>query len=286
MAKPPRSVAAKPPRAPDSLPIGVRAPATMTDPGMTYLRRPGGQFRRRPPRPATTTGAMIRRHPQARPHGPASALCPEPPGQAWSDRAGYSAPMQEFLAAILAGASGDELAAIPLPESYRAAFVRRDEVGDVRRASSPRTRTPQVAPRGRGGRARAGPRRGLRRGHGQLHQLQHRLDLDLRAAADLRLPRPAGQGERVGHAPRPRLPRGRLRRLGRGAAGRLGGPQLEAGRQGHRPLQLRRRPEPERPRRLDAGRQPAHLGVRDQLRRPGRPGGGQGQPADAQAHAT
>ena len=29
--------------------------------------------------------------------------------------------------------------------------------------------------------------------------------------------------------------------------------------------------DPSRPRRLDAGRQPAHLGLRDQLRRPGRP---------------
>ncbi|HUD16969.1 MAG TPA: crotonyl-CoA carboxylase/reductase, partial [Acidimicrobiales bacterium] len=37
--------------------------------------------------------------------------------------------MQEFLSAIDAGASGDELSAIPLPDSYRAAFVRRDEVG-------------------------------------------------------------------------------------------------------------------------------------------------------------
>ena len=37
--------------------------------------------------------------------------------------------MQEFLAAIDAGATGDALAAIPLPESYRASFVRRDEVG-------------------------------------------------------------------------------------------------------------------------------------------------------------
>jgi crotonyl-CoA reductase len=35
--------------------------------------------------------------------------------------------MQAFREAILAGASGDELAALPLPESYRAAFVRRDE---------------------------------------------------------------------------------------------------------------------------------------------------------------
>ena len=142
----------------------------------------------------------------------------------------------------------------------------------------------EVAPRGRRGRPRACPRRGLRGRDGQRHQLQHRVDLHLRAPPHLRLPRPPGQGEQVGQAPRPRLPRGRVRRLGRRAADRLGRPHLEAGRQGHRPLQLRRRPEPERARRLDPGRQPAHLGVRDQLRRPGRPCRGQGQPADAEAH--
>src|SRR6478609_8530749 len=38
-----------------------------------------------------------------------------------------SAPMQAFLDAITAGASGDELSAIDIPESYRAAFVKRDE---------------------------------------------------------------------------------------------------------------------------------------------------------------
>ena len=36
--------------------------------------------------------------------------------------------MQAFRDAILAGAGGDDLAAIPVPESYRAAHVRRDEV--------------------------------------------------------------------------------------------------------------------------------------------------------------
>ena len=35
--------------------------------------------------------------------------------------------MQHILDAIQAGASGDEIAALPIPESYRAAFVRRDE---------------------------------------------------------------------------------------------------------------------------------------------------------------
>jgi crotonyl-CoA reductase len=36
--------------------------------------------------------------------------------------------MQAIRDAILAGATGDELSALPLPESYRGAFVRRDEV--------------------------------------------------------------------------------------------------------------------------------------------------------------
>src|ERR1700712_4210750 len=36
--------------------------------------------------------------------------------------------MQKILDAIEAGATGDELARIPLPESYRAAFVRREDV--------------------------------------------------------------------------------------------------------------------------------------------------------------
>ena len=37
--------------------------------------------------------------------------------------------MQQILEAIQAGASGDELVALPLPESYRAAYVHRDDVG-------------------------------------------------------------------------------------------------------------------------------------------------------------
>jgi crotonyl-CoA reductase len=36
--------------------------------------------------------------------------------------------MEHILAAITAGASGDEIAHLPIPESYRAAFVQRDEV--------------------------------------------------------------------------------------------------------------------------------------------------------------
>ena len=36
--------------------------------------------------------------------------------------------MDEILKAVLEGAGGDDLLALPLPEAYRAAFVRRDEV--------------------------------------------------------------------------------------------------------------------------------------------------------------
>ena len=36
--------------------------------------------------------------------------------------------VEQILAAILDGAPGEELAALPIPEAYRAAFVRRDEV--------------------------------------------------------------------------------------------------------------------------------------------------------------
>ena len=75
----------------------------------------------------------------------------------------------------------------------------------------------------------------------------------LRAAADVRLRWPASAGERVGRAPRPAVPGGRQRRRRRRAAGRLGGAQLEAGRPGHRALQLRRRPGPDGARRLDDG---------------------------------
>ena len=64
------------------------------------------------------------------------------------------------------------------------------------------------------------PDEAVRGRDGQLHQLQHGVDLDLRAAADLRLPRPPRQGERLGRPPRPAVPRGRLRRLGRRAASR------------------------------------------------------------------
>ena len=43
--------------------------------------------------------------------------------------------------------------------------------------------------------------------------------------------------------------------------------------------------DPSRARRLDDGHQPAHLGLRDELRRPRRASAGEGEPADAEARA-
>ena len=173
---------------------------------------------------------------------------------------------------------------LPLPETYRAAHVRRDEVdmfAGVDSADKDPRKSLHVAEVAR---PRAGPGRGLRRRHGVVDQLQHRLDVDLRAAAHVRVPRPPGPGERWGarHA----LPYHVVGSDASGVVLRVGsaGAQLGARRQGRRALQLRRRPGPLGPRRLDAGGQPAHLGLRDQLRRAGRPGGREGQPAHAQSH--
>ena len=68
--------------------------------------------------------------------------------------------MQAFLDAIQAGAPGQEIGAIPLPEAYRAAVVRKDEqemfAGIPSEEKDPRK---SLAHRG-GGRPRAGSRRG------------------------------------------------------------------------------------------------------------------------------
>lgn len=50
---------------------------------------------------------------------------------------GTLTPMQAILEAIQAGATGQELAAIPLPESYRAAFVRKEDIGMFEGVDSP-----------------------------------------------------------------------------------------------------------------------------------------------------
>ena len=84
-------------------------------------------------------------------------------------------------------------------------------------------------------------------------------------------------------AARPAVPRHRLRPRGRRAAHRPRRQRLEARRRGRRALPLRRAGVLRRPQRHDARPRAAHLGLRDQLRRPRRDRAGQVQPADAQA---
>src|SRR5262245_58547324 len=94
MARPPRSVAGNEANAPESLPIGVRAPATMTEPGIGHLRAVG--------RRVECTGRGI--------HQAWPARVPLP----WSEprSIGYLREMDAFVEAISAGATGDEIAAI------------------------------------------------------------------------------------------------------------------------------------------------------------------------------
>ena len=179
--------------------------------------------------------------------------------------------MDTILEAIQAGASGDDIANVPIPDHYRAAFVHRDDVAMFEGVES----------------ADKDPRKSLHVGDVATPELApDEVYLAVMASSinfntvwtSIFEPLPTfgfldrlGRESDVGRPPRPAVPRRRLRRVGRRAAGRVGGAQLEAGRPGHRALQLRRRPGPVGPRRLDARRQPADLGLRDELRRPRRP---------------
>ena len=186
----------------------------------------------------------------------------------------------------LEGATGDELAALPLPDAYRAAYVRREDASMFEGVGLRATRTRASRSRRRGAPPRARARRGVRRGHGLVDQLQHRVDLDLRAAVDVRLPRPARPGVRLGRAPRARPPR-----VGSDASGvvlRVGS-AVRHWRPGDKVTvhcNYVDDQDPTRPRRLHARGEPADLGVRDQLRRPRGRRGGEGQPADAKARRT
>ena len=100
----------------------------------------------------------------------------------------------------------------------------------------PRQGPAQVAAPRRGADAGARPGRGADRRDGQRDQLQHRLDVDLRADVHVQLPAPLRAAVRADQAPRPAVPRGRLGRRRRGPAGRPGCDQVEAGRRGGRAL--------------------------------------------------
>ncbi len=54
--------------------------------------------------------------------------------------------MSDLFNAVMAGAGPDELAGLPLPETYRAAVVRRDEVDMFEGLDSVGEGPPQVPP--------------------------------------------------------------------------------------------------------------------------------------------
>ena len=194
--------------------------------------------------------------------------------------------MQQILDAILAGDTSDEdFANLAAPRVLPGRHGPQGRGGHVRGPGQPGQGPPQVPPhRGRAP-ARARPGRGDRGRDGQRHQLQHRVDLDLRAGDDVRLPGALRQDLAAGQAARPALPGRRLRPRRRGAQDRPGRALLEARRRGGRALPLGRAGEPRRPQRHDDGPRAADLGLRDQLRRPRPPRPGQVQPADAQGRA-
>ena len=137
--------------------------------------------------------------------------------------------MKQILDAILSGsATAEDFAALAIPDSYRAVTVHKDEEqmfeGLTTRDKDPRKSLHvEDVPA-----ARARPGRGARRRDGQLGQLQHRVDVDLRARLDLRLPRALRPDQPAGQAARPALPRGRVRPLRRRAAHRPGRAHVEA----------------------------------------------------------
>src|SRR3974390_214386 len=92
MAWPPRAVASNDDSAPARFPMGVRAEETMTEPGMAN------------PRKSVETWMV--------------------PSQSVGDTGDEMLAIRDVFGG---GASGDALAALPLPESYRGALVLADE---------------------------------------------------------------------------------------------------------------------------------------------------------------
>ena len=192
--------------------------------------------------------------------------------------------VQQIRDAILAGdTTGEEYAALEVPESYRGVTVHKDEVGVFEGLDSkdkdPRKTlhvddvpVPELGP----GEALVAVMAsainyntvwtsifepvstfGFLERYGRLSPLSKRHDLPYHVVgSDL-----AGVVLRTGPGRAP----------------------VAAGRRGRRPLPERRAGEPGRPQRHDARPGAADLGLRDQLRGPRRAGPGQVQPADAQA---
>ena len=188
--------------------------------------------------------------------------------------------------AILRGAPGEEIGALPLPDDGAGRAREGRRAGDVRRASSRPTRTRASRSTSRSSRCPE-----LAPDEAFVAVMASAINFNTVWTSIFeplptfgflkRLGRESVWGKRhdqpyhvIGSDAR-----------GRRAAGRLGGAQLEAGRRRDRALPARRRPGPVGARRLDDGDEPAHLGLRDELRRPRRDRGREGEPADAEARA-
>src|SRR6516165_445700 len=171
--------------------------------------------------------------------------------------------MDEILADALAGADGAALEAAPLPTTYRAAYVRREDASMFDGVAS----------------EDKDPRKSIHLDEVPLPELAPDEAYVAVMASSINF-------NTVWTAIFEPLPTfGFLRRRRRRRARRLRRPGLEARRPRHGPLQPRRRSGPDRARRLDARVEPAHLGLRDELRWSRRALRGQGQPADAQSRA-
>ncbi len=229
------------------MPIGVRAPAMMYEPLVAMIPNVAATY------PSVTfAGAVF-------PCGTSIGLWPLrlPLG---------NVRMQQILEAIQAGASSEEFANLAIPESYRAAFVKRDETAMFEGVDSwdkdPRkslhvddVATPELAP-----------------DEVYIAVMASSINFNTVWTSIFEplptfgfLDRLARESE-MGEAARTAVPRRRIGRVRRGVEDRLGGSQLEAGRPRDRPLQLRRRPGSDRAQRLDARVEPADLGLRDELR--------------------
>ena len=194
--------------------------------------------------------------------------------------------MKHILDAIMAGdTSAEDFAALELPESYRAVTVHKDEVdmfeGTPTKEKDPRKSLhvddvplPELGP-----------------GEAYVAVMASAINYNTVWTSIFEPVSTFGFLERYGRmspafqAARPAVPHRRLRPERRRAEDRRRRPQLEAGRPGRRALPLGGAGGPRRPQRHDARPRAAHLGVRDQLRRPRRGRAGQGQPADAEARA-
>ncbi len=192
--------------------------------------------------------------------------------------------MQAIRDAILSGDRTQETYAnIEIPATYRGATVHKDEVGMFEgiatRDKDPRTSlhvddvpVPELAP-----------------GEALVAVMASAINYNtvwtsiFEPVLDLRVPRALRAHVGVREAPRPALPRRRLRPLRRHPAHRTRRDEVEAGHRGRRALPLGRAGGRRGPQRHDARPAAADLGLRDQLRRPRRARHRQGEPADAQA---